>query len=184
MKTSRNISLFVFLVAVLWFSTSCAKFQKKKTAIDPANVIIIDESRIDNVRVRHIFEEFLVQKMIRKGQNRIAVFVADTLNPYGELPELMDYKVSFDIMDYGITDVMKQTDKILASVKIVKYQGNGAVLSSFIESSTGHDLEEMCRCVAEALSRAVVKKLITLHTYDYELLSVFSDEEDSCQVQE
>lgn len=184
MKTSRNISLFVFLVAVLWLSASCAKFHKKKTAIDPANVIIIDESRIDNARVRHIFEEFLVRKMIRKGQDRIAVFVADTLNLYSELPEFMDYKVSFDIMDYGIADVMKQTDKILVSVKIVKYQGNGAVLSSFIESSTGNDLEEMCRCVAEALSRAVVKKLITLHAHEFEAPDVFSDEEDSCQVQE
>jgi hypothetical protein len=184
MNKNHKIILPFLWLAALSVLISCAIFHNKKTIIDPVSIVVIDESRIDNIRVRHIFEEFLVREIIHNGKNRVTVFVSDSSNFYAGLPEFIDYKVSFNVMDYGINDIMKQTDKVLASVKIARYQGNCAILSSFIESSTGNDLETMCGCVAAELSSAVVKKLISLHKHEFKPPDVYSEDEDSSMVQE
>jgi len=184
MNNNHKIILLFLWVPAFCVLISCAIFHNKKTIIDPVSIVVIDESRIDNSRVRHIFEEFLVREIIHNGKNRITVFVSDSANLYAELPEFIDYKVSFNVMDYGINDIMKQTDKLLASVKIARYQGNCAILSSFIESCTGNDLETMCGNVAAELSSAVVKKLVSLHVHEFKPPDVYSEDTDSSMVQE
>jgi len=176
--------MFVLCSIIICLFISCTVFHNKQPVIDPIRVVIIDESRIDNIRVRHIFEEFLVREIINNGKNKITVFVSDSTNHYTELPEFIDYKVSFNIMDYGINDIMKQTDKLLASVKIAMYQGNCAILSSCIESCIGNDLERMCEYVATELSRVIVKKLISLHAYEFNPPDVYSEDADSSVIKE
>ena len=176
--------IYLLCAIALCLSISCAVFSSKKNVINPVRIIVIDESRIDNIKVRHIFKEFLVREIVNKGKDRITVFISDSTNFYSELPELIDYRVSFDIMDYGICDIMKQTDKLLTSVKIAKYQGDCAILTSCIESCTGNDLEAMCGYVAEELSSAVVKKLTALHQHKFIPPDVYSEDEDSSMVQE
>ena len=176
--------IYLLCATALCLSISCAVFNSKKNVIDPVKIVVIDESRIDNIKVRHIFREFLVREIVNKGKDRITVFITDSTNFYSELPKLIDYKVSFNIMDYGISDIMKQTDKILASVKIAKYQGDCAILTSCIESYTGNDLETMCGYVATKLSSTVIKKLISLHAYEFTPPDVYSEDEDSSVVQE
>jgi hypothetical protein len=176
--------MFVLCSIIICLFISCTVFHNKQPVIDPVKIVVIDESRVDNIRVRHIFGEFLVREIINKGKNKITVFVSDSTNLYTELPESIDYKVSFNIMDYGINDIMKQTDKLLASVKIAKYQGNCAILSSCIESCIGNDLETMCEYVTTELSSAVVKKLISLHAYEFTPPAVYGEEADSSMTQE
>ena len=175
--------IYLLCATAICLSISCAVFSSKKTIIDPVRIVVIDESRIDNIKVRHIFKEFLVREIVNKGKDKITVFISDSTNFYSELPVLIDYEVSFNIMDYGISDIMKQTDKLLASVKITKCQGDCAILISCIKSCTGNDLETMCGYVAEKLSSAVVKKLTVLHTHKFIPPDVYSEDDDSTMIQ-
>lgn len=174
-----NNSVFFVIGYALSLCVNCTILHSNKTVIDPVSIVVVDESRIDNIRVRHIFREFLVREIIREGNNKVTVFISDSTNLYSGLPESLDYKVSFDIMDYGIHDIMEQTDKLLASIKISKYQGDCAILSSCIKSCKGNDVEMMCGYVTKEMSSVFVKKLIALNERTFSVPNVYSEDEDT-----
>lgn len=180
MSNNRILSLFIIIILLL---TSCVKLHKEHRVVEPINIQILDESRIENMKIRHIFKEFLLKDIVEKGKERIIVFHQDTLSNEDIHSGYIEYIISFDIMDYGTFSIEKMTDKILASVKIIKCRSN-VVLCSFIESEKGRDIEKMCEYVAGRLGDAVVKKIFSLHKPKYEVPDVLSEPEDSSQTQE
>jgi hypothetical protein len=141
-KQMWHIYICLLIVNFLFF-ISCTKFYKHRTVIEPTNITIIDESRVDNMKVRHIFKEFLVKGIIDNSKKWLTVFELSSINSEDIQAKYIDYIISFDIMDYGTFDIEKGTDKILASVKILKGQNN-VVLGSFIEGIRGKDIEKSC----------------------------------------
>lgn len=179
MSNNRILSLFIIIILLL---TSCAKLHTGHKSTEPINIQILDESRIENMKIRHIFKEFLLKDIVEKGKERIIVFHQDTLSNEDIHSGYIEYIISFDIMDYGTFSIEKMTDKILASVKIIKCRSN-VVLCSFIESEKGRDIEKMCEYVADKLGDAVVKKIFSLHKPKYEVPDVLSEPEDSSQTE-
>lgn len=149
----------VLSILLIILSTSCIKFYKEKIVVEPVNIIIIDESRVDNQKIRHIFREIFLEEIIANSKNLVNIFDIDTLDR-GNL----DYLIKFNIMDYGNLDIEKTTVKLLVSTKVVRTVDKN-VISSYVKSAVAKDVESACEKVAEELSRALVKKLIALHRY-------------------
>lgn len=161
---SQTISKFQIINAQILILTflilsGCMKFQKQKTVIEPISIVIVDESRIDNLKIRHIFAEFLLKEIINNSRGWLNVFDADTFSN-----QYVDYLISFDIMDYGSADIEKGTEKLLVSTKIIKV-ANRNIINSYVESAVAKNIEQTCQRVAENLSRALVNKLFALHRY-------------------
>ncbi len=149
--------LSIFLIIIL--STSCIKFYKEQIVVEPVNITIIDESRVDNLKIRHIFREIFLEAITDNSKNLVNIFDIDTLGR-----ENLDYLIKFNIMDYGNLHIEKNTVKILVSTKVVRTVDKN-IISSYVKSAVAKDIESACEKVAEELSRALVKKLIALHRY-------------------
>lgn len=173
----------IHIILILLLLVNCVKFHKKQTVIEPVNVAIIDESRVDNKKIRHIFEEFLLKEIIDKGKGKLTIFDRDTLSKEDIQSGYSGYIVIFDIMDYGTFDIEQGIDNILASVKIVKCEDN-IVLGSFIESTKGKDIEKISEYLAGKLGEAVIKKILLLQTRTYEVPDILNEPEDSSRIQQ
>jgi hypothetical protein len=142
--------------------TGCGMFHKKQTIIEPINVQISDESRVDNNKIRHIFKEFLLKEIVEQGKGWLTVRDMDTLNTEIMDFTYIDYLIIFDIMDYSSVEIEMRTEKLLVSTKIVKVS-NRNVMNSYIESAVGRNIEQICQTVAYKITDAVINRLISLH---------------------
>ncbi len=159
------LCLLIFLN--LLSTARCVKFHSQKTIVEPVNVVIIDESRVDNLKIRHIFKEFFLKEIIKNNsKGRLNIFDADTLNN-----RKFDYLISYDIMDYRSVDIEKGTQKLLVSTKIIRFRDK-EIINSFVNSAVGKDIEEVSQKVAENLGRTLVSRLIVLYRYKMREVSV------------
>jgi hypothetical protein len=175
---------FLMLLFVLLTCITCTLFTKKhKTIIEPVNIVLIDESRVDNARIRHIFGEFLIKGLVDQNKDWLTVFDLDTLSKEPIHPNFAPYFISFDIMEYGLYDIEKRIDRVLISVKLVKNPTN-AVMCSFIKSARGRDIEQMCKVATDSITGVLVDKLSRLQERVYEVPDVMDVPEDTLQIVE
>ncbi len=169
------------IVALILFAVSCA-IHKTRTVIEPANIALIDESRIDNTKVRHIFKEFLISDIVNQSKKWLTLFDLDTIERADIDPEYVDHLVSFDVMSYGIADLNKNIDKMLVSVRIINLKTDHIVYT-LIESAEGQDVEFMCRQLVLKIGAPLVQKLSELQTRKYDLPDVLNEPSDSTQIE-
>ncbi len=185
-RSKSHISNFTILslcIMSLLLFFNCLKFHKRRMVIEPVNVVIVDDSRVDNTKVRHVFREFFLKEVIDEGMGWLILFDVETLSADHIESLCIEYVIIFDVADYGVYDIEAGIDKIVASAKIVECQ-NSVVHRSFIESTQGRDIERICECVAQILGRDVVKELASLRARTYEVPDVLSEPEDSSQIEQ
>lgn len=156
----RTVFKIIIVVSLFTFA-KCTIFHKKHTIIEPTNVQIVDESRVDNSKIRHIFEEVLLTKLVDKGKGWLTICAIDTFNTGDFNLSYVDYLVSFDIMDYGVVEIEKGTEKLLVSIKIIKVQ-NQQILHSYVESTVGKDVEKICQTVVDNTVDSIINRLISM----------------------
>ncbi len=163
---------------ILLFALSCSKYHSRRRSSEPINIAVIDESRVENTKIRHIFKEFLIKEIINEGKGTLNVFNTDA--PSDESIEFkhIDYFISFDIMDYGIFDIDRNMDKLLVSAKIVKLP-KYLILNSSIEAVEGNKIKKMCEEVANRLANSVVRRLLSIHVRTDSLPNVLEEPQDS-----
>jgi hypothetical protein len=168
----------IIVVVVIVSVVCCARLFKRDLVTEPVRIVIVDESRVDNAKVRHIFKEFLVKWIIDRGGDRITVVDPDSINSIMLQTILVDYLVVFDVMDFGTWDIEAGTEKILASVKIVHHYDN-IILKSFTAGARADRLEVVCWQTAKELSTPVVKALIAVRKAEEKAKKMLSEPHDS-----
>ncbi len=126
----------------------------------PLRLQIIDQSSVENQKVRHIFGEFLQAELMKQAKGMIELIPVDTvLKDRQELVEC-DYVIGFDIMHYGVKDVEKGEIKIMVATKIINPLKH-TIIDYGIETFSRQGLESTCQGVAERVSRRVIKELFS-----------------------
>ena len=171
------------LITVIFLIITCGMKYRTKTVIESANIGLIDESTIDNTKVRHIFKEFLISDIVNQDKKWLTLYDLDTVERTVIEPEYIDYFVSFDVMSYGIADLNKNIDKILVSVRIIN-PNTANIIHSFIESAEGQDVESMCQQLVSKIGAPLVQKLSGLQTRKYELPGVLNEPSDSTHIEQ
>jgi hypothetical protein len=168
------------MLVILFIASTvfCAKLFRKHGVIEPVRIVLVDESRAENNKVRHIFREFLLKGLIDQGRHEIEIIDLDSLD--GVLLEKLsiDYLVVFDIMDFGTWDIERGTEKVLASVKIMNHIKD-MILDSFIAGARDDKLEIVCWKTADKLSKQVVKRLVELRKTKEKMLEQLNTGQDS-----
>ena len=182
--TNNKSQIISIIVLVFVFFISCSKLYRKETVvIEPVNVALIDESKIDNMDIRHIVKEFLLKGIIDQDKKWLTIFDLDTLSKEYIQNDAIEYFISLDIMDYGISDIETGAAKILVAVKITKSQTDN-ILAEFIEESEGNDIQQMGADLVVKLSAPIVNKLSSFQKRKFEVPNVLRETEDSTKSQE
>jgi hypothetical protein len=167
---------------MLLILVNCAVFSKKKTVIEPLNTVLIDESRVENMRVRHIFRELLLKSITDQNKQWLTVLDLDTLSRGNIQSDHIKYFISFDIMEYRTYNIEGRIDKIVCAVKILQTDDD-RIMASFVESTKGTDIEDMCRELTTTMSSELVKTLSNLQKRTYEVPDVLDTPEDTLQTE-
>lgn len=150
--------LQVIVLFSLFVAITCSIFHKKQTIIEPAHVRISDESRIDNSKIRHIFEEILLKGLVDKGSGWLTIGAIDNSNAGDFKFPSPDYYIAFDIMDYSIVEIEKGIEKLLVSIKIIRISDQ-KILHSYVESAIGKDVEKVCQTIVNNTIDSIVDSL-------------------------
>jgi hypothetical protein len=165
-------------VSIALSTIFCARFFRRTEIVEPVRIVIVDESRVNNTKVRHIFGEFLLKGIIDNGNDKVEVVDLDSIDNAILHAVLIDYLVIYDIMDFGIWNIEEGTDKVLASVKVVNHYDN-IITDSFVAGAKGKSLEVICWETAQELSGPIVKTLIELQKAQEQSHEVLSEPQDS-----
>jgi|YelNatPaOPRAMG01_1025707.scaffolds.fasta_scaffold07014_7 hypothetical protein len=152
--SNSKLQIINAVILSLLLMTSCLKFHKQRTIIEPINVAIVDESRVDNIKIRHIFKEMLLKEIVTQNIDWLMVYTSDTGN--------IDYIIAFDIMDYETYDIEQGIIKILASIKIL-IPDNKIILSSDVADARDKDIKNLCKKVSNKLCSTIIKNLDTIY---------------------
>lgn len=162
-KYVKSSCCLTMLLACLIFP-GCSLIRSSRKTVVPMHVILIDDSRSENQKIRHVFREFFIKYISEYGSNWMCLHDTD-----GLLQEItdtipLDYDIHFDIMDYSTHDIIDGQNKLLVSVTITKHS-NSIVLSSCIQSGISDDIEEVCNLVSCELAKSATKHLSKYKTY-------------------
>jgi hypothetical protein len=180
---TQTIIIKTPIIIMLLVLVNCALFSKKKTVIEPLNTVLIDESRVENMRVRHIFRELLLKSITDQNKQWLTVLDIDTLSRGAIQPDHIKYFISFDIMEYRTYNIEGRIDKIVCAVKILQTD-DGRIMASFVESTKGTDIEDMCCELMATMSSELVITLSNLQKRTYEVPDVLDTPEDTLQAEE
>jgi hypothetical protein len=75
-KNGFKISILLTIVAISILS--CMKFQHHSINVDPIKITVIDQSRVDNIKIRHIFKEMLLKEIVTQNIDWLMVYTSDT----------------------------------------------------------------------------------------------------------
>ncbi len=153
-QINSKLQIINVIILNLLLMASCLKFHKQRTIIEPINVAIVDQSRVDNMKIRHIFKEMLIKEIITQNIDWLMVYTSDTGN--------IDYIIAFDIMDYGTLDIEQEIIKIFASVKIL-IPDSKVILGSDVADARDKDIKNLCKKVSNKLCSTIIKKLDTIY---------------------
>jgi len=155
--SNSKLQIINVIILSLLLMASCLKFHKQRTIIEPINVAIVDESRVDNMKIRHIFKEMLLKEIITQNKDWLIVYTSDCENIKN-----IDYIIAFDIMDYGTLDIEKGIVKIFASIKIL-IPDSKVILGSDVADARDKDIKNLCKKVSKKLCSTVIKNLNTMY---------------------
>jgi len=153
----------IILVGLLGI-LNCMHFMKETNENRLIKVVIRDESRIENMKIRHIFGEIFLQELLARGNDRLEVYNQDSLGVLTSANGFIDYYLIFDLMDYQICDVEKGEAQIMISVKIEKLPDR-IIKDSYFEALKGKGIEVICKKAAMWLTDRVYKKLAEISRY-------------------
>lgn len=143
---------------------NCVHLTKDATEFQPIKVMIRDASRIENMKIRHIFGEIFLQELLARGKDRLDVYDQDSLSVHASANGFVDYYLVFDLMDHQVCDVEKGVAQIMISVKIEK-SPDRIIEDSYFEALKGKGIEVICKKVAMRLTERVYKKLVEINRY-------------------
>lgn len=177
-----NRSLLLFILIYTIMAVTCASFKKKNSYIEPVNIVVLDNSRIENHKIRHIFRQYLIKELVEQGNEWLTIIHADSLTEaYGETTHI-EYTVNFDIMDFYTHDIESDAKTLLAGVKIIDPAEN-TIVASFIDNTCGKNTDGMCDKIANSLAGQVTKKLIVIRTRQLTMPDVLTEPQDSLQTE-
>lgn len=159
MERMRCLAVMVALFAIMLVTSAirCAGLFKGSRINKPVRIVLVDESRVDNAKVRHIFREFFLKGLVDQGRDEIVIVDLDSINGTALEKASIDYLIAFDVMDFGSWDIERGTERVLVSVKIANHVEN-IIVDSFIASARNNTLEVVCFETAQKLSSQVVKR--------------------------
>jgi hypothetical protein len=143
---------------------NCVHITKDAYETRPIKVVIRDASRIENMKIRHIFGEIFLQELLARGNDRLEVYNQDSLAVHISANGFIDYYLIFDLMDYQMCDVEKGVAQIMISVKIEK-SPERIIEDSYFEALKGKGIEVICKKAAMQLTDRIYKKLVEINRY-------------------
>jgi hypothetical protein len=162
MTVRNRYSLLILVSGILCLILfNCSRLDLRDKSVAPLNVVLLDKSRVDNAKVRHIFNAVFLKTVVEKGRGIITVFDFDTLGLGETRLSDVNYLIYFDIMNYNTTDIENNMESILVSAKIVN-PANRSVIDSYVENAKGGGIDRVCTIAADKLGNRIIKKLTAM----------------------
>lgn len=175
--------LFLFIPICTFITLTCASFTKKNTYVEPVNVVILDNSRVENHKIRHIFRQYLIKEVIEGGSEWLIIIHTDSLSDDYVHTKNITYTIHYDIMDFSVYDIESESYKLLAGVKIIDCSNN-TVVALFIDDKCGSNIDEMCDNVANTLAARAIKTLAIFREREPTMPDVLTEPQDSLKTED